>query len=133
MSLVSNFIGGITSPFGTGGIKGNSFDINDTAFAELLEKQLKNGINEKFDISSIFPSEKAENINPISKENPSVTTSEVITFFSPYSQADNSNDGFAQELIDFSKRTAAKAYNKFSKNLVVNLEDFVSDIQELIS
>ena len=42
MSLVSNYIGGIGGINSTGGIGGvtSQFDLNDTTFSELLEKQL---------------------------------------------------------------------------------------------
>ena len=41
MSLVSNFIGGISSS-GLSGLNGltQSFDLNDTTFSDLLEKQM---------------------------------------------------------------------------------------------
>ena len=53
MSLVSNFIGGISSSQ-FGGAKGlaQSFDLNDTTFSDLLEKQMQ--VKPKEDENNIF-------------------------------------------------------------------------------
>ena len=56
MSLVSNFIGGIGFNPGINGNNGvtSQFDLNDTTFAELLEKQLNNNINNSTPTNSIM-------------------------------------------------------------------------------
>ena len=41
MSLVSNYIGGISGIGGNGAASAPSFDLNDTTFSDLLEKQIK--------------------------------------------------------------------------------------------
>ena len=41
MSLVSNFIGGVSGIGGNGAALAPNFDLNDTTFSDLLEKQIK--------------------------------------------------------------------------------------------
>ena len=172
MSLVSNFIGGISgiNNLGASGITQN-FDLSDTTFAELLEKQLNNQEESKrvnsllgalgipagmqidgmdgaeftetaFDqaeaLGAKTDAEKSEeenqNNNIIDLNNDGeITSSEVRTFFS--SLLDNGATGqeARSELFDFAKRQAANFYDKYSKNVVTNLTEFVDDIKEKIS
>ena len=56
MSLVSNYIGGIGFNPEINGNNGvtSQFDLNDTTFAELLEKQLNNNINNQTPANNII-------------------------------------------------------------------------------
>ena len=55
MSLVSNFVGNISSIGLNNGVSSTpSFDLNDTTFSELLEKQLNNNINNQTPANNII-------------------------------------------------------------------------------
>ena len=62
-----------------------------------------------------------------------VTTSEAVTFFT--SLLDNSNLGSdnRSQLFDFAKKQASNFYNKYSRSVVTDVQEFVEDIQGLVS
>lgn len=163
MSLVSNFIGGISS-VGVGGLNPlQNLDLNDTTFSDLLEKQME--VKPKEENNNIFASlgmpagmkienvdfsekvqdqmeclgdkmtsEKANETNMLDLDGDgSVTTSEAVTFFT--SLLDNSNFGndSKSQLFDFAKKQASNFYNKYSRNVVTDVKEFVEDIQNIVS
>lgn len=160
MSLVSNFIGGISS-VGVGGLNpSQNLDLNDTTFSDLLEKQME--VKPKEENNNIFASlgmpagmkiesvdfsekvqdqmeilgekmtsEKANETNMLDLDGDgSVTTSEAVTFFT--SLLDNSNLGSNSQLFDFAKKQASNFYNKYSRSVVTDVKEFVEDIQGLV-
>ena len=160
MSLVSNFIGGISS-VGVGGLNpSQNLDLNDTTFSDLLEKQME--VKPKEENNNIFASlgmpagmkiesvdfsekvqdqmeilgekmtsEKANETNMLDLDGDgSVTTSETVTFFT--SLLDNSNLGSNSQLFDFAKKQASNFYNKYSRSVVTDVKEFVEDIQGLV-
>ena len=160
MSLVSNFIGGISS-VGVGGLNSSqNLDLNDTTFSDLLEKQME--VKPKEENNNIFASlgmpagmkiesvdfsekvqdqmeilgekmtsEKANETNMLDLDGDgSVTTSEAVTFFT--SLLDNSNLGRNSQLFDFAKKQASNFYNKYSRSVVTDVKEFVEDIQGLV-
>ncbi len=163
MSLVSNFIGGISS-VGVGGQKPlQQLDLNDTTFSDLLEKQMETkpkeesnnifaslGMPAGMQIENVDFSEKVQdqmealgsqqapekvnetNILDLNGDG-NVTTSEAVTFFT--SLLDNSNLGNdnRSQLFDFARKQASNFYNKYSKNVVTDVKEFVEDIQGLVS
>ena len=163
MSLVSNFIGGISS-VGVGGQKPlQQLDLNDTTFSDLLEKQMETkpkeesnnifaslGMPAGMQIENVDFSEKVQdqmealgsqqapekvnetNILDLNGDG-NVTTSEAVTFFT--SLLDNSNLGNdnGSQLFDFARKQASNFYNKYSKNVVTDVKEFVEDIQGLVS
>lgn len=163
MSLVSNFIGGISS-VGIGGQNPlQQLDLNDTTFSDLLEKQMETkpkeesnnifaslGMPAGMQIENVDFSEKVQdqmealgsqqapekvnetNILDLNGDG-NVTTSEAVTFFT--SLLDNSNLGNdnRSQLFDFARKQASNFYNKYSKNVVTDVKEFVEDIQGLVS
>ena len=160
MSLVSNFIGGISS-VGVGGLNPlQNLYLNDTTFSDLLEKQME--VKPKEENNNIFASlgmpagmkiesvdfsekvqdqmeilgekmtsEKANETNMLDLDGDgSVTTSEAVTFFT--SLLDNSNLGSNSQLFDFAKKQASNFYNKYSRSVVTDVKEFVEDIQGLV-
>ena len=146
MSLVSNFIGGISSS-GLNGLGVNpNYDLNDTTFSDLLEKQME--VKPKEETNNIFASlgmpagmqienidfsEKVQDQMEATGQDGDVTTSEAVTFFT--SLLSNSAEGSENrsELFDFAKKQASNFYNKYSRNVVTDIQEFVDDIQGLIS
>ena len=141
MDLVSNFVGGLSaSQFGSNTQSATSnFDMNDTTFADLLNKQLNqqdeavNSISNTalnildFNNKSSF---EATNINPISNvdNTKDMSTSEVLTMFNSLFESkptltDSSNSG----LFQFEKKFAASQYGKYARNVITDLNEFVSD------
>lgn len=163
MSLVSNFIGGISS-VGVGGQNPlQQLDLNDTTFSDLLEKQMETkpkeesnnifaslGMPAGMQIENVDFSEKVQdqmealgsqqapekvnetNILDLNGDG-NVTTSEAVTFFT--SLLDNSNLGNdnRSQLFDFARKQASNFYNKYSKNVITDVKEFVEDIQGLVS
>lgn len=162
MSLVSNFIGGISS-VGVGGQNPlQQLDLNDTTFSDLLEKQMETkpkeesnnifaslGMPAGMQIENVDFSEKVQdqmealgsqqapekvnetNILDLNGDG-NVTTSEAVTFFT--SLLDNSNLGNdnRSQLFDFARKQASNFYNKYSKNVVTDVKEFVEDIKGLV-
>lgn len=164
MSLVSNFIGGISSAnFGsTFGVTEN-FDLNDSTFSDILNKQMEInpqqenegiqgllGIPAGFQIDGIDFAEKAldqieasgekfgiekEEINNLFDANKdnNVTTSEVATFFTSLLENSFSSEQNRSQLFDFAQKQATNMYHKFGRTMVTNLEEFVSDARDILS
>ena len=151
MSLVSNYIGGISSVGIGSSNPTQNLDLNDTTFSDLLEKQM--GIQPKeesnifgslgmpagMEIENIDFSDKlqpetekinTENNSTIDLDTHDTTSSEAVTFFS--SLLNNSND-IKSDLFDFAKKHASQIYNKCSQNVITDVKEFVEDIQELVS
>ena len=159
MSLVSNFVGGIgLNPNGGIGNSTPSFDLEDSTFSDLLEKQMNVkpkeetntlsgtlGIPAGLQIDGIDFSEKVQdqmealgedinteetNMFDLNKDG-DVTTSEAVTFFT--SLLDNGTEGqnARSELFDFARKQAANFYNTYSKSFVTDLKDFVDDIKRI--
>ena len=79
-------------------------------------------------------SEKANETNILDLDGDgNVTTSEAVTFFT--SLLDNSNFGndSKSQLFDFAKKQASNFYNKYSRNVVTDVKEFVEDIQNIVS
>ncbi len=78
--------------------------------------------------------EKDNNLNNIMDTNQDgeVTTSEMLTFFD--SLLDNGSQGqqARSELFDFAKKQAMNFYNKYSRDVVLNVNEFVDDLKEKI-
>lgn len=152
MNLVSNFAG-LISPnmFGENSQSLKpSIDINDRTFADMLEKQLQNEIEQNkpnfvemlglptgLDISNFENQQmNLDSINKIQEtanagldntpKNPS--TSEILTFFSSlFENKPTLTDTSRNGLFDFERKTAANSYDKYARNIVTNLGEFVSD------
>ena len=164
MSLVSNFIGGISATnFGNISDVSNSFDLNDTTFSDILNKQMATddenisqgisgllGVPAGFIIDGIDYSEKVidqleasgeqlkiENdgslINSDFNENSEMTTSEVATFFTSLLENDFAHNKQHSDLFNFAQKQASNLYYKFGRTMVMNLEEFVSDAKEILS
>ena len=165
MSLISNAISGIGNNLG--GIKATpDFNLDDSTFADLLEKQLQNKIDSQenrsitglgmpagFQIENLDGTEFSEtaqdqmeaigekinieenNIsNPFDMDNNGdVTGHEAISFFSSLLNNDTKGDNAKSELFDFAKKQAANFYNKYSKTVVNNLNEFATDIKSIIN
>ena len=161
MSLVSNFVGGIgLNPNGGIGNTTPSFDLEDSTFSDLLEKQMNVkpkeetntlsgtlGIPAGLQIDGIDFSEKVQdqmealgedinteetNMFDLNKDG-DVTTSEAVTFFT--SRLDNGTEGqnARSELFDFARKQAANFYNKYSRDVITSVNEFVDDIKDKIS
>lgn len=149
MSLVSNFVGGISAAqFGGSGKVSPDFDLNDTTFSDLLEKHINTkpeneatGIAGMLGMPSGFPIENAdfaesdemikaasqiENKGIASEEN-NTTTSEMLTFYSSMLDNNLENQNSHNRIFDFARKQAANFYHKYSGNIVTDLQEFVSD------
>ena len=152
MNLVSNFAG-LISPnmFGESSQSLKpSMDINDRTFADMLEQQLQKEIEQNkpnfvemlglptgLDISNFENQQMSlDNVNKIQEvggtgmdstpKNPS--TSEVLTFFSSlFENKPTLTDTSRSGLFEFERRVAANSYDKYARNIVTNLGEFVSD------
>ena len=161
MSLVSNYIGTISpSQFAKGNTPATEFDLNDTTFSDLLDKQMQ-GVNSKsdglegtlgsigipsgFQIQDLNPTELTEKafnqveavgekIETQTDNSPltekETTSSEFLTFFS--SLLDTPQNSADSNLMNFARKQAANFYGKYSQNVITNVNEFVEDIQSLI-
>lgn len=148
MSLVSNFVGGISaSQFGGSGKVSPDFDLNDTTFSDLLEKQLNtkpesdsSGIAGMLGMPSGFPIENADFAEPVEsiesaaqvdnqgiEQEDGTTTSEMLTFYSSMLDNNLENQNSHTRIFDFARKQAANFYQKYSGNIVTDLQEFVSD------
>ena len=161
MSLVSNFVGGIgINP--NGGVSGITpqFDLDDTTFSDLLEKQLNVkpgeesanlfgslGMPAGMQIDGIDFAEKAQDQlealgDEIKTENTNmfdlnkdgdVTTSEAVTFFTSLLDNNAQGQNARPELFDFARKQASNFYNKYSRDVITSVNEFVDDIKDKIS
>lgn len=112
MSLVSNFISNISN-IGASGIQpAQNFDLSDTTFEKLLEKQLQTEVKESQPVSGLGMPPGFE-INPLDM---SIDISKNIE----------------SEIFDFAKKQAANLYNKYSRSVVTDVSEFVEDIKNMI-
>ncbi len=140
MNLVSNIIGGIG--LSSAGSISAGFDLNDTTFANLLQKQIEKvsqnesleaqslnlGAPPGFEIEGIEPEVNVQNISEETNLD-NITTSETVTFFS--SLLDNKGNP-ESDIFDFAKKQAANLYNKYSRSIVTDVSEFVEDIKNMI-
>lgn len=160
MGIASSLVNGISiqQPSQIGqGLSG--YDLNDTTFSDLLEKQMnieptENKNNDIFaslgmpvglqiqnldgseftldEFAPIDEIQKTEN-NPIEHNNSEILLEPKTKNTSESSFfssiLDNNSLNNKTELFDFAKKTATQAYDKFGKNLVENLNDLISDIK----
>ncbi len=140
MNLVSNVIGQIGLS-GTGKVAPN-FDLNDTTFAELLNKQIEGmngaprleapafnlGAPAGFEIEGIEPEMNVQEISNDTNSN-DLTTSETVTFFSSLLENKGNPES---DIFDFAKKQAANLYNKYSRSIVTDVSEFVEDIKNMI-
>ena len=63
----------------------------------------------------------------------SATTSETVTFFSSLLDNSNLRSDNNSQLFDFASKKASNFYNKYSKNVVIDVKEFVEDIQVLVN
>ena len=135
MSLVPNFIGNISSlQFGKHLQNAvNDVDITDKTFSDILDRKLT-GMDNSMNTQGVnildFYNKKVDNIqfdnNIIQSQTGDRTTSEVLTFTKSLFDSSNllSERG---SVYDFSRKSATNFYNKYSKNIAMNLGEFVSD------
>ena len=86
--------------------------------------EVQNDMSES--IKSVSESEKSAFRDLNNPKN--MSTSEVVTFFSSLfdskpTMADTSSNG----LFNFERKTAANLYNKYAKNIVTDINEFVTD------
>ncbi len=147
MDLVSNVVGGISASQFGGNTKGITagFDADGSVFEELLNKQInqQNNIGDYVNSSglnildltnsSLIDSSIVNPVKGVEKNNlfdniKDISTSEVLTMFnslfeSKPSLTDSSNSG----LFQFERKLAANQYGKYAKNVITDLNEFVSD------
>ncbi len=158
MDLVSNYIGELSSLKSgkkEGGIDSN-LDLNDSTFANMLEKQLNKiednsnnveqignlgipaGINIG-DFDGNVPQFGIDNgVKPINEtessalkrfDNPKeFSTSEILTFFpSLFDSKPSLTETQNNGLFDFERKLAATSYGQYARNIVTDLTEFVTD------
>ncbi len=116
MNLASNIVGGIlSSQIGSGqGNITNVFNLNDKAFAEILEKQLN---NQSIDKTGFYPAGMGMPVGlDIQDPDKSLETTEITDREFKQTGYDN-----------FARRHAAEFYGKCAGNVVINLSEFVND------
>ncbi len=157
MDLVSNLASTMLSK----AIEGNStettsqVDLNDKTFANLLDKQLNNNLEQNgqnfintLGIPSISGLDLGDldghKINELTEVKPvdsfdknmfnkynsgkDFSMEEVLTLFNPvFETKPTMADTANSGLFDFERKTAANQYSKYAKNIVTNLSEFVSD------
>ena len=102
-------------------------NLDGTEFSETAQDQME-AIGEKINI------EKNNISNPFDmNNNGDVTGHEAISFFSSLLNNDTKGDNAKSELFDFAKKQAAEFYNKYSKTVVNNLNEFATDIKSIIN
>lgn len=161
MSLVSNLIGGIgVNPKEVVSGITSQFDLNDTTFSDLLDKQMEVSAQEEtngilgslgmpagMQIENIEFSEKVQdqmeavgekietqesNMFDLNQDG-NVTSSEAVAFFTSLLDNNTAGQNARSELFDFAKKQAANFYNKYSRSVVTDVKEFVNDIQDMIS
>lgn len=101
-------------------------NLDGTEFSETAQDQIE-AVGEKIDTD--------ENIsNPFDMNGDgNVTTSEAVTFFTSLLDNDKEGESSRSQLFDFAKKQASNFYNKYSRNVITDVNEFVDDIQNLIS
>lgn len=157
MDLVSNLANTVLSKAMEGNSQENTaqIDLNDETFSNLLDKQLNNrleqngknfvdtlgipsisGINlGEYDGHNIGQTDLVQPVNEFDnaqsekfKSGKDFSMEEVLTLFSPIfeskpNMAEVTNNG----IFDFERKTAANLYNRYAKNVITDLSEFVSD------
>ena len=116
MSLVSNIVNNITKvgEQGLGIIAGSN--VNDTTFANILDKEMMKGITDG--AANIIDSLGM----PAGFAFEQLNVDDLIT--TPIEKAEN-------KLMDFAQKQAANFYNKHAGDVITNLGEFVSDALKL--
>lgn len=156
MDLISNFAGTISASQFSEKSKSalSDIDFNDNTFGEILEKQMNNtiqdnkiNIQENLGIPSGMNIAELEGLSPVLNTNPiqkidnynirfqsdeKFSTSEILAFFpslfdSKPTLAQNTTNG----LFDFEKKLAANSYGKYSRSVVTDVSEFVTDALKL--
>ena len=80
-------------------------------------------------LESVKPINSSENTEFMNLNNKrDLSTSEVVTFFtSLFDSKPSMTDTESSGLFDFERKTAANLYNKYAKNIVTDLSEFVTD------
>ena len=148
MSLVSNFIGGISSSQIAGIVNGNdSFDLNNTTFSDLLKKQMEvkptEGALNIMDFLGMPSGMQIKDFNPqevqtqtvgetseIDNSNQERTTSETVTFYNSLLNNDIENQTAHSGVFDFARRQAANLYNKYSRDVICDVQEFAEDLRQ---
>ena len=155
MSLVSNYIGGISGAQLNNGSKISvNFDMDNSTFEELLMKQMEaktsetqNSIldslgvppglnievmeipnNEDFN-SIIKPVVQINNDNLI--DNKDISSSEYSNLFNSFLGKGTDFLHVKDNLLDFAKKNATQMYNKYSGSVITGIEEFVADALHL--
>jgi len=157
MDLVSN----LASTMLAKAIEGNSTEttsqvnLNDKTFANLLDKQLNNQLEQNGQnlvnnlgipyISGIDMGDlDGHNISQLNKIQPvdsynkdlfnkyesgkDFSMEEVLTLFNPlFDSKPSMADNSNSGLFDFERKTAASQYSKYAKNIITDLSEFVTD------
>ena len=155
MSLVSNFIGGISATQFNGGNKVSvNFDMDNSTFEELLMKQMDAKSTEThnsiFDSLGVPPGlnievlniPENEDVNPLLKpieqmdnanlmSNDDISSSEYSNLFNSFLGKGTDFLNVNNDLLDFAKKNATQMYNKYSGSVITGIEEFVSDALHL--
>lgn len=116
MSLASNLISNIVSaPSDMKSGLAAVINLNDKTFAEILEKQLK--VQSAESISNFVGSMGI----PAGMEIQDLTDSELNNLKS----TEKISSSTKTELFDYSRRQAVNFYNRYSKNVVMGLREFM--------
>lgn len=116
MNLASNLISNIVSaPSDMKSGLAAVINLNDKTFAEILEKQLK--VQAAESISNFVGSMGI----PAGMEIQDITDSELNSLKSP----EKISTSARAELFDYSRRQAVNFYNRYSKNVVMGLREFM--------
>jgi len=97
-----------------------------TNFAETAQDQIE-AVGEKLETQ-----ENTSNLFDTNGDN-NVTTSEAVTFFTSLLDNNESSANSHSQLFDFAKKQAFNFYNKYSKNVVTDINEFVNDVKNMIS
>ena len=155
MNLVSNIVGAIGADSLSKLTNPIKYNPNDSTFDDLLQKQVDTKIQPEstdllgnlgmpagFAIESADGSEMIQHDVGISEKvnntqssesfsNPDdeITTSETVTFFT--SLLDNKSNLGHSDVLEFAKRQASSLYNKYSRSVITDVNEFVKDIQDI--
>jgi len=119
-----NFMHGLSFPAG----------INNIVNFDETGLNVKTGDNGDM-LKSIKPINTTENTDFTDANNKKdLSTSEVVTFFtSLFDSKPTLTDTSSSELFDFERKVAAGKYDKYARNIVTDLGEFVSDTMKLKS
>ena len=139
MSLVENLVNQITSDKTGGIVKPQGFDMNDTTFAKLLEKNLVQG-NPEVQAGNqiagmgapagfiIEPYGETAPVQPVSEDNSQIQIKDVDLGTDYFSNLLKTEPKAHKDLMNFAKKQASNVYQLFGKNLVTDLAELAGDI-----